>query len=299
MRVFVTGASGWIGSVTVKSLIREGYEVVGLARSDASAQLVESLGARAHRGDVTDIKSLQAGIEGCDGVIHTAFIHDFSKFQENCEIDRRAIAAMGEVLLGSNRPMIVTSGTGLFSFAPFATEDMAVPASAPVPRIASEHAAEALMKKGVNVSIVRLPPSVHGVGDHGFVPILFNLAKQKGVSAYVGDGSNIWPGVHRLDAAEVFRLALEKAPAKTRLHAVAEEGVPFKKIAEAIGRQLNLPIVSLSADEAAKHFEWFAHFASMSNRSSSQKTRDLLGWQPKQISLLEDIAQLDYFKSKN
>jgi len=299
MRVFVTGASGWVGSVTVKSLIREGYEVVGLARSDASAQLVESLGARVHRGDVTDIKSLQAGIEGCDGVIHTAFIHDFSKFQENCEIDRRAIAAMGEVLLGSNRPMIVTSGTGLFSFAPLATEDMAVPASAPVPRIASEHAAEALMKKGVNVSIVRLPPSVHGVGDHGFVPILFNLAKQKGVSAYVGDGSNIWPGVHRLDAAEVFRLALEKAPAKTRLHAVAEEGVPFKKIAEAIGRQLHLPVVSLSADEAAKHFEWFAHFASMSNRSSSQKTRDLLGWQPKQISLLEDIAQFDYFKSKN
>lgn len=298
MRVFVTGASGWVGSVTVKSLIRVGHEVLGLARLEASAKLVAELGAEVHRGDVTDIKSLQAGIENSDGVIHTAFIHDFARFQEVCEVDRRAIAAMGEALSGSKRPLIVTSGTGLFSFAPVATEDLKVPATAPVPRIASEHAAEELMDQGLNVSIVRLPPTVHGIGDHGFVPRLIELARQKGVAAYINDGSNVWPAVHRLDAAELFRLALEKAPAGTRLHAVAEEGIPFKKIAETIGQQLNMPVVAKSGEDAAKYFEWFTHFASMSNRATSEKTQRMLGWKPTQRGLLADLSDPKYFEKK-
>jgi nucleoside-diphosphate-sugar epimerase len=230
-------------------------------------------------------------------VIHTAFIHDFSKFKENCEIDRHAIEALGSALAGSDRPLVVTSGTGLLSSANIITEED-VPASGPnaIPRVASEEAAASLAARGVNVSVVRLPPSVHGDGDHGFVPLLIGLAREKRVSAYVGEGLNRWPAVHRFDAARVFRLAVEKGVAGARYHGLAEEGVPFRDIASVIGRRLNLPVISKDAAEAADHFGWFTHFAGMDNLASNQRTRELLGWEPKQIGLIADIDRPRYFE---
>jgi nucleoside-diphosphate-sugar epimerase len=295
MRVFVTGATGFIGSAIVKDLIGAGHKVLGLARSDAAAASLNAAGADVHRGSLDDLESLRSGASAADGVIHTAFNHDFSKFKANCETDRQVIEALGSVLEGSNRPLVITSGTGLVEQGQLATEDS--PASTAIPRVASEQAAAAVAARGVHVSVVRLSPSVHGDGDHGFVPMLIGFAREKGASAYIGDGMNRWPAVHRLDAAHLFRLALEKNAAGARYHGVADEGVPFREIAAVIGRRLNLPVVAKSAEQAGDHFGWFAHFAALDNPSSSQKTRELLGWQPKQPGLISDLDRPRYFES--
>lgn len=296
MRIFVTGATGFVGSAVVRELIDAGHRVLGLARNSAGADALARLGAEAHPGDLTDPASLAAGVRASEGVIHTAFIHDFSNFKANCEIDRHAIDALGSALAGSDRPLIITSGTGILtSKRPNTEDDAAASGADTIPRIASEEAANAVAAMGVRVSVMRLPPSVHGDGDHGFVPMLIALAREKGISAYVGEGLNRWPAVHRLDAARVYRLALEKDLARTRYHAVAEEGVAFRDIAGVIGRRLNVPVVGMTPDEAAAHFGWFAHFASLDNPSSSRQTRDALGWQPKEPGLLADLDRPQYF----
>jgi nucleoside-diphosphate-sugar epimerase len=245
---------------------------------------------------MTDLESLRRGAAAADGVIHTAFNHDFSKFAENCEMDRRAIEALGSVLKGSEHPLLVTSGVALLASGRAATENDLHDQSFPR---ASEAAAIALAALGVRASTVRLPPSTHGHGDHGFVPILIGIAREKGVSAYVGDGRNRWPATHRFDAARVYRLALERGAATSALdgpfHAVAEEGIPFKAIAEVIGRRLSVPVVAKSKEEAAAHFGWFATFAGMDLPASSARTRKLLGWEPKQPGLLADIDHPSYF----
>ena len=296
MQVFVTGATGWVGSAVVKELMAAGHRVLGLARSDPGADALKSTGALVHRGSLADLESLRSGARQSDAVIHTAFNHDFSKFAENCAEDERAIEALGSVLEGSNRPLLVTSGVALLSPGRTATEADAPPANSPIPR-KSEAATEALVKRGVTASSIRLAPSVHGHGDHGFVPILIGIARATGVSAYIGDGLNRWPAVHRLDAARVYRLALERGAKGERFHAVAEEGVPFLEIAEVIGRRLNIPVVSKSPAEAAQHFGWFAMFAGIDAPASSARTRAELGWKPEQPGLIADVDHPAYFAS--
>ena len=296
MRVFLTGATGFIGSAIVKELINAGHQVVGFARSDAAAKSLATAGAQIHRGELEDLDSLRSGAADSDGVIHTGFIHDFSRMQAVSEIDRHAIEALGAALAGSDRPLIVTSGTALITPGRVATEkdtsDFNVTA---VPRLASEEAADSVAAHGVRVAVVRPSPSVHGDGDHAFVPALIGIAREKGVSAYVGDGLNRWTAVHRLDIAHLFRLALEKATAGARFHGVAEEGIAFRDIAEIIGKRLNVPVAAKSPEEAAEHFGWVAPFAGLDCPASSQRTRELLGWQPKQPGLILDLERSTHY----
>lgn len=296
MRVFVTGASGFVGSAIVKELLGAGHEVLGLVRSDKGAEQLASTGAEVYRGDINDLEFIQKGAATCDAVIHTAFNHDFSQFKANCEADRLVITALGDALAGSDKPLVITSGVGLLNYGRLATEDDVPPATSDViPRVASEEAAAAVAAKGVKVYTVRLPPSVHGEGDHGFVPMIINMAREKGQSAYIAEGNNRWPAVHRSDAAALYRLIVEKQPELRVFHAVAEEGIAFREIAEAIGEGLHLPVLSKTSDEAAAHFGWFLHFASMNCPSLSDKTRAALNWQPKGAGLIADIGAAGYF----
>lgn len=294
MRVFVTGATGFIGSAIVPELINAGHQVLGMARSDAGARILTAAGAQVHRGNLEDPESLRSGAAGADGVIHTAFDHDFSNFAANCEKDRRAIKALGAALAGSNRPLIITSGTGMGNAVPGqpATEDV-FNANHPNPRSASELAGASLSAAGVNVSVVRLP-QVHNTVKQGLITPLVELARQKGVSAYVGEGSNRWPAAHVLDVARLYRLALEKQQAGSRYHAVAEEGVPVREIAEVIGRGLNVPVVAMSPEEAGPHYGWLAMFAGLDLPASSAQTRERLGWHPTGPGLIADLENMRY-----
>lgn len=295
MRVFVTGASGFVGSAIVKELITAGHQVLGLARSDSAAESLRKAGAQVHRGDVNDLPTLQKGAAQSDAVIHTAFNHDFSQFKANCEADRKVIETLGAALAGSNRPLIITSGIGLLNTGRIITEEDIPASSDLVPRAASEEAANAAAVKGTKVYIVRLPPTVHGRGDHGFVPMIIDRAKENGESAYIGEGKNRWPAVHRLDAAVLYRLIVEQQPSQKVYNAVAEEGIPLRDIAEAIGKGLNLPTVSRTDKDAEAHFTWFTHFAALDCAASSEKTRKTLNWQPSQPGLLEDLVPGTYF----
>ncbi|HTJ68493.1 MAG TPA: SDR family oxidoreductase [Actinospica sp.] len=295
MRVFVTGATGFIGSAVVRDLLDAGHQVVGLARSDEGAASLAATGAEVARGTLHDLDVLRTAADAADGVIHTAFIHDFANFAASAETDRVAIETFGEVLAGSDRPFVVASGTGLISQGTLITEETDAPMPPLTPRV-SEQTALVFAERGVRATAIRLAPSVHGEGDHGFVPLLIQFAREKGAAAYIGEGANVWPGVHRFDAARLFRLALESAPAGRRLHAADEQGVPFRRIAEAIGAGLGLPVRSLSGDEVQEYFDWFAHFAAIDNPTSSALTREWLGWQPEQAGLIEDLEAGHYFK---
>ena len=294
MKVFVTGATGFIGSAIVRELISAGHQALGMARSDAGAKSLVAAGAQVHRGDLEDLESLRSGAAMSEAVIHTAFIHDFSKFKENCEIDKRAIETLGSVLEGSERPLLVTSGMATTAQGRLATEEDA--ASPGFPRL-SEAAAEALLKRGVRVSVVRLP-QVHDTRKQGLVTFAIAVAREKGVSAYVGDGLNRWAAVHILDAARVYRLAIEKQEAGARYHAVAEEGVPLRDIAEAIGRGLKVPVVSKSPEEAAAHFGWLGMFVGRDLTGSSVQTQRRLGWRPTGPGLIADLDRAHYFAAE-
>ena len=299
MRIFVTGATGFIGSAVVQELINARHSVIGFARSEAGAKSLVASGAEVLRGDLEDLESLRSGAAMSDAVIHTAFVHDFSKFKENCEIDKRAIEALGAALAGSDRPLLVTSGLALLASGRTATEedDAPVPTSASYPR-ASEAVAMSLLARGVRASVVRLP-QVHDRVKQGLVTYLINIARQKGVSAYIGDGLNRWAAVHVLDAARLYRLALEKGDVGAKYHAVAEEGVPVREIAEAIGRGLKLPTMSLFAERAGEHFGALGLFAGLDLVASSTLTQKQLEWRPTQTGLLDDLDHARDFESEN
>jgi nucleoside-diphosphate-sugar epimerase len=295
MRVFITGATGFIGSAVVRELIEAGHQVLGMARSAGGATSLEAAGAQVHRGDLEDLESLRSGAGACDAVIHTAFQHDWSRFAQSCELDKRAIEAIGAALQDSGRPFLVTSGVAMAAVGRAATEDDPPVSSSSLPRV-SETAAAALVERGLHASVIRLP-QVHDTVKQGLVTPLIAIAREKGVSAYVGDGQNRWAAAHVLDVARLYRLALERGAAGARYHAVAEEGVPLKDIASAIGRGLKAPVISMSQEQAQEHFGFFGLFAARDIPASSAQTRKQLGWNPTGPDLLTDLANMRYTQS--
>lgn len=294
MRVFVTGASGWVGSAVTAELIAAGHQVVGLARSDASAEAVAAAGAEVRRGDITDLDSLRAGAAGADGIVHTAFIHDFNAHDDAAAVDFAAVQLFGDLLEGSDRPLVIASGIlGAVSV----ETDRPDPATSWSPRRFTEQTLLEFADRGIRSSAVRLAPTVHGDGDHGFMAALIGIDREKGSSGYIGDGSNTWPAVHRLDAAHLFCLALETAPAGSALHAVDDEGVPLRDIAEVIGRHLDVPVVSVAPEDAAAHFGWLGRFLGIDSHASSAITRELLGWKPTHPGLIQDLELGHYFRA--
>jgi len=291
MRVFVTGASGFVGSAVVKELLNAGHQVLGLARSEESAKALIEAGAEVIKGSLEDLESLKRGAAETDGVIHTAFIHDFSQYEAAAKTDKIAIETIGAVLAGTDRPFVVTGGIAVIK-----PKKSAIDEDDPAPSIprASETAALALKDRGVRVSVIRLPPSVHDAGDHGFIPVIINIAREKQVAAYVGDGTNVWPAVHRLDAAKLFCLALENGLAGSRYNAIDDSGIPMREIAQIIGQQLNIPFASVTAEEAGEHFGWMSRFIGLDCPAVSERTRQQLGWRPTNIGLIEDITA-NYF----
>lgn len=293
MRVFMTGASGWIGAAVAPELLEAGHEVVGLARSAASADALTAAGVQVRRGDLEDLDSVRAGAGDSDGVIHLGFVHDFAHFEQSVRTDLLAIQAMGEALAGSQRPLVIASGTPPVVPGHVATErDMPDPLQ---PRAEAAATTVALADRGVRSSVLRLPPSVHGHGEKGFVPMLIDIARNKGVSGYIDDGANQWSAVHRLDAATLFRLALEGAPAGSVLHGVGDEALPTRVIAETIGRHLDLPVISIPREEAAAHFGWMAIVFAHNRPASGSYTNELLGWRPSHSGLVEDMEAGNYF----
>lgn len=291
MKVFVTGASGFVGSEVVRELVRAGHHVVGLARSEESAQAIRQAGAEVLMGDLEDLSALKKGASEADGIIHTGFIHDFANFANSNEVEKIAINAMGEVLMGTQKPIVVTAGIlGLPHIQGFVTEESVLQ----IPLRTSEPAALALAEKGVHASVVRLAPSTHDKGDKGFMPFIIHLARTNGVSGYPGDGSNRWPGVHRKDAAKLFRLAVEKGAKGALYNAIGDSGIPLKTIAELIGEKLDVPVKSLSEEETKNHFQWLSHFISFDSPATNLKTREVLDWEPTEIGLLEDMTK-NYF----
>lgn len=312
MRIFVTGASGWIGSPVVDELIESGHEVVGLARSDASAAAIVAAGAQAHRGSLDDLESLKSGAAASDGVIHLAFNHEVAftgNFKAAADADRRAIEVFADVLAGSDRPLVIASGTLGLSVGHVATEldghnlvtETQLAGHGEGPRVRHETAefTLALASRNIRSSVVRLPPTNHGDGDHGFIAALVGIARTTGVAGFLGDGSNRWPAVHRLDSAHLFRLAVETAPAGSTLHAVADEGVAFRDIAAVMGRHLNVPVEAIPADKAGEHFTWLAGFVGVDSPASSAITRELMSWEPTRPGLIDDLDEGHYFTASN
>jgi nucleoside-diphosphate-sugar epimerase len=294
MRVFVTGATGFVGSAVVQELLGAGHQVLGLARSEEGARALTAAGATVHPGSLTDLDSLRSGAAAADGVLHLAFIHDFAAYAAAAETDRRAIETLGEVLAGSERPLIVTAGLAGFNVPGRPVAETDSPEAHALPRV-SEQVALELAARGVRASVIRLAASVHDAGDHGFVPTLIDIARRQGAAAYLGEGLNRWPAVHRLDAARLYRLALEHGAAGARYHGAADEGIPLRDIAAVIGRHLNVPVVSKTAAEAADHFGWMARFVGLDMAASSTLTQQQLGWRPTQPGLLADLEQGHYF----
>lgn len=292
MRIFVTGATGFVGTAVVQELLAAGYQVLGLARSSSAAGALRAAGAEVQRGDLEDEASLHAGAAACDGIIHTGFVHDFSRYKEACELDRRVIAALGSSLRGTDKPLIVTSGTLALAADGHLTEAhrFGPEGSRVHARAASEEAADALVEQGVRAGVVRLPPTTHGAGDHGFVPMLLSIAKEKQAAAYIGEGDNRWPAVHRLDAARAFVKAMERTTPGERFHAVGESAIPYRDIATAIGRLQAVPVVSVSAEQAAAHFGWLCWAVASDGAAASALTREKLDWTPTQPTLLDDLA---------
>lgn len=299
MKVFVTGATGFIGSAVVKELQAGGHKVTGLARSEESAQKLKESGAEAYYGDLSQPQTLVEAVENADAVVHLGFIHDFSKFKEMCVLDGQVIETIGSALKGTQKPFIITSGIGVIQKEGMVTENDQ-PEGDGIPRIITERAADKVAEMGVNVAVIRLPPVVHDRGDKiGFIPSLIGIAKAKGFSAFIENGTNLWPAVHRQDAAKLFRLAVEKHSGNgTRYNGVAEQGIEFKRLAEAIGSRLGLPVKSISASEIADHFTWFAHFAKFNILASSTATKETLNWHPNQVDILTDLQGDVYFPAE-